>query len=130
MFAVTIAGGQLMAVPDVCNTPTPAGPVPTPYPNTAMPAMGTPPVENVMIGGSPALNLSSEIPMTNGDQGGTAGGVASGTFMQAAKFTQGSQKVMIGGNPAVRLSSPTSHNNNNAIGAVLAPSQTVVMIMS
>ncbi|MDR5826369.1 DUF4150 domain-containing protein [Caballeronia sp. LP006] len=130
MFAVTIGGGQLMAEPDVCQTPTPAGPVPTPYPNIAMPTMGTPPAETVLIGGSPALNLSAEIPMTNGDQGGVAGGVSSGMIMGPAKFTQGSEKVMIAGSPAVRLTTPTSQNQNNAMGAVLAPSQTVVMIMS
>ncbi|SDV47150.1 DUF4150 domain-containing protein [Chitinasiproducens palmae] len=130
MFAVTIGGGQLMATPDVCQMPTPTGPVPVPYPNIAMPTMGTPPAETVLVSGAPALNLQSEIPMTNGDQAGPLGGVTSGTIMGPAKFTQGSQKVMIGGSPAVRLTTPTSQNQNNAMGAVLVPSQAVVMIMS
>jgi hypothetical protein len=130
MFAVTIGGGQVMSELDVCQTPTPGGPVPMVYPNIAMPPMGTPPSEKVMMGGSPALNMGSEIPMTNGDQAGASMGVGSGTIMQAAKFSQGSQKVIISGNPAVRLTTPTTQNNNNAMGLVLAPSQTTVMIMS
>ncbi|MDR5837112.1 DUF4150 domain-containing protein [Caballeronia sp. LZ034LL] len=130
MFAVTIMGGELMAEPDVCLTPTPAGPVPTPYPNLAMPMMGVPPAETVLVCGAPALNMGSEIPLTNGDQGGVSGGVMSGLIMGPARFDEGSTKVLIGGNLAVRLTTPTSHNQNNAIGAVLVPSQTVVLIMS
>lgn len=130
MFAVTLAGGQLLADPDVCNLPTPAGPVPTPYPNIGVPSMGSPAADKVLISGSPSLNMGSEISITNGDQAGATGGVASGVIMGTAKFTQGSEKVMIAGNPAVRLTSPTSQNQNNAVGVVLAPSQTVVMIMS
>lgn len=130
MFAVTIAAGEMMAEPDVCQVPTPAGPVPTPFPNIAMPMMGTPPAETVLICGAPALNLSSEIPLTNGDQAGVAGGVASGMIMGPARFTEGSMKVMVAGSPAVRLTSPTTQNQNNAMGAVLVPSQPVVMIMS
>jgi hypothetical protein len=130
MFAVTIGGGQLMAMPDVCLTPTPAGPVPMPYPNMASPSLGAPPAEKVLISGAPALNMNAEIPMTEGDQAGTNGGVTCGMMSGPAKFTEGSTKVMIAGSPAVRLTTPTSQNQNNAVGAVLAPSQTVVMIMS
>jgi hypothetical protein len=130
MFAVTIGGGQLMAEPDTCNTPTPAGPVPTPYPNLADPTLGTPPVENVLIGGTPSLNLDAEISLTNGDQAGVTGGVESAMIMGPAKFTEGSVTVMIGGSPAVRLTTPTSQNQNNAMGVVLVPSQSIVMIMS
>lgn len=130
MFAVTIGGGLCMAQPDVCQTPTPGGNVPIPYPNLASPELGTPPAATVLVSGMPALTMSSQIPLTNGDQAGAAGGVASGMIMGPAVFTQGSSKVLIAGNPAVRLTTPTAHNQNNAVGAVLAPSQTVVMIMS
>ena len=33
--ATTVAGGMCNGMPDTCNTPTPAGPVPVPYPNVA-----------------------------------------------------------------------------------------------
>lgn len=54
----------------------------------------------------------------------------SGLIMEPARFDAGSTQVLIGGNLAVRLTTPTSHNQNNAISAVLVPSQTVVLISS
>lgn len=130
VYAVSLGGGLCMSPVDVCMMPTPAGPIPTPYPNTGSPSMGVPPVANVLIAGSPALNMSSKIPLTNGDEAGTAGGVQSGMIMGPVDFIQGSSKVLIGGSPAVRLTSQTMQNQNNAVGTVLAPSQTVVMVMS
>lgn len=132
MFAVTLAGGQCMAnAPDVCQVPSPAGPVPTPFPNIGMPPMGNSPTTKVLVSGMPALTKASKIPMTNGDQAGTAGGgVVSGKIMGEVEFVMGSTKVKFEGNPAVRLSAPTKHNAGNTIGQVLAPSQSKVMIMS
>lgn len=130
MFALSIAGGQCLAGTDVCNVPSPAGPVPTPFPNSGMPQLGTPPSTKVLVCGMPALNKSAKIPLTNGDQAGTAGGVTSGTIMGQVEFTKGSAKVRIDGSPAVRLGDATKHNNGNAPGAILAPSQTKVMVMS
>jgi len=130
MFALTLAGGQCMATPDVCNVPTPAGPVPTPFPNIGMPPMGTPPTAKLLVSGMPALTKASKIPLTNGDQVGTAGGVVSGMVMGQVEFVVGSAKVKFEGNPAVRLSTPTKQNGGNAMGSVLAPSQSKVMIMS
>ncbi|WP_218243279.1 DUF4150 domain-containing protein [Comamonas fluminis] len=130
MFAVTIAGGQCMAMPDVCKVPTPVGTVPTPFPNIAMPPQATNTTTKVLVAGSPAVTKASQIPMTNGDQAGSAGGVISGKIMGKAEFTQGSSKVNLQGKPAVRLSAPTKQNEGNAFGAVMAPSQSKVMIMS
>lgn len=130
MFAVTKQGGQCMAMPDVCNTPTPAGPVPIPYPNLGMPTMGNPATLKVMIGGMPALTKASEISMSSGDEPGVSGGVVSGKNMGPVKFMMGSLTVKFEGNPAVRLSDPTQHNDGNTVGLVLAPSQSVVMVMS
>ena len=132
MFALTKAGGLCVAVPDVCKTPTPAGPVPIPYPNVANPAQADPIVQKVKIDGSAALNLNSKIKTSNGNQAGSMGGVVSNKIMGEASFTMGSQKVSIGGAPAVKLSSPTAQNGSpaNAVGLVLAPSQTMMMIMS
>ncbi|MFH1984878.1 MAG: PAAR-like domain-containing protein [Pseudomonadota bacterium] len=118
-------------MPDVCQTPSPGGPVPVPYPNTAMPQMGNPATTKVMINGMPALTKASKIQPTNGDQGGSAGGgVVSGKMMGPAEFIQGSTKVSLEGNPAVFMGNPTKHNDGNAVGSNLAPSQNKVMIMS
>lgn len=132
MFALTKAGGQCLAMPDVCKTPTPAGPIPIPYPNISSPAQADPTVNKVLIDGSPALNLNSKIKMSNGDEAGSAGGVVSNKISGETQFTMGSQKVFIGGSPAVKLSSPTAQNGApaNAVGAALAPSQTIFMILT
>ena len=79
MFVCTIAAGQAMAMPDTCKTPAPpAPPVPIPYPNFAMTQMASPASTKVLIGGSPALMKTSEIPLTSGDEPGVAGGVGLG----------------------------------------------------
>ena len=131
MFAVTKQAGQCMAMPDVCNTPIPpAGPVPIPYPNIAMPMMGNPATTKVMISGMPALTKSSKLTMSNGNQAGVNGGVVSGKIMGPAEFIMGSRKVKLEGNPAVRMGDTTKQNDGNAVGAVLVPSQVKVMIMS
>ena len=131
MFAVTLQGGQCLAMPDVCQVPAPpAPPIPTPFPNVAMPMIGNPAATKVFIAGTPALHKGSKIPQTDGNQPGVIGGVISGTIMGQAEFLVGSMTVKLQGNPAVRLGDLTKHNNGNAFGAVLAPSQTVVMIMS
>lgn len=133
MFMLTNAGAQAIAtVPDVCKVPSPAGPVPTPFPNIAMSSTANPVVQNVLVTGMPALNLGSTIMMSNGDQAGVTGGVSSNVIMGSAKFTIGSTKVMVGGKPAVRLNAMTSQNQNNTIGqaCVPPPGQTKVMVMS
>ncbi|MDR6739163.1 hypothetical protein J2X56_001149 [Herbaspirillum sp. 1173] len=130
MFAVTKQAGQAMAMPDVCKTPIPpAGPIPIPYPNIAMPMMGNPATLKVSISGMPALTKASKIPMSNGDQPGVAGGVASSKIMGPCEFVLASFKVKLEGNPAVRLTATTKQNDGNTVGAVLVPSQAKVMIM-
>jgi len=131
MFAVTKQNGQCMAMPDVCKTPAPpAPPIPIPYPNIGMPMMGNPATLKVLVCGMPALTKASKITITNGDQAGVAGGVASSKIMGPAEFVMASMKVKLEGNPAVRLGDMTKQNDGNAVGSVVAPSQAKVMIMS
>jgi hypothetical protein len=131
MFAVTKQNGQCMAMPDVCKTPAPpAPPIPIPYPNLAMPMMGNPCTTKVLIGGMPVLTKASKIPMSSGDEAGVAGGVVSGANMGEVAFVSFSMAVKLEGNPVVKLGDATKHNGGNGVGAVLAPSQAVVMIMS
>ena len=131
MFAATKAGGQLMAMPDVCQTPAPPGPpVPIPYPNIGMPPTANPVTTKVLIGGMPALTKASKIQPTNGDQAGVNQGVVSGKIMGPAEIIMGSTKVKLEGNPAVFMGNPTKQNDGNAVGSIIQPSQNKVMIMS
>jgi len=130
MYCCTTQKGTVISPADVCNVPTPAGPVPTPFPNTGMTAQGNPACQKVLVAGSPALNKGSSIAQTNGDQAGAAGGVSSGQIMGEAKFSMGSATVKLEGSPAVKLTNPTTQNANNCVGSCLVPSQEKVMIMS
>jgi hypothetical protein len=133
MFMLNIGGAVCMAtVPDVCLTPAAPSPVPVPYPNIATTDMADPGsiVENVLVVGMPAMNQASTILLSNGDQGGTAGGgVACAEIMGETAFVTGSPTVMVGGPPGVRLTCLTTQNSNNTIGLVSAPSQTVVLLL-
>lgn len=131
MFAVTRQGGQCMGMPDTCLTPAPpAAPVPIPYPNMASPTLATATTTKVLVSGMPALTTASTISLSSGDEAGSAGGVASGTCMGEMRFITGSRTVKLQGRFAARLGDTTRHNGGNTVGSVLAPSQTVVMIVS
>jgi len=134
MYMLTNGGAVANSTaPDVCKTPSPAGPLPIPYPNVAETSMADPGglVPEVTITGMPAMNLMSKIMLSNGDQAGAAGGVVSGKIMGEMAFTLGSVTVMVGGKPAVRVTSPTIHNGTpaNTIGMVSAPCQTFVLVL-
>ncbi len=130
MFANSQMMGTDTGFPDVCLTPTPAGPVPVPYPNIAMGMMGVPPVAKVLFGGTPAHNLSTVVPMTNGDNAGVATGVASGSVMGPSRHLTGSFTTLVGGMPATRMTSMSLQNSTNCPGARIAPSQTKVLILA
>jgi hypothetical protein len=133
MFMLNIGGAMALAtVPDVCLTPAVPSPIPVPYPNIGTTDMADPGgiVENILVCGMPAMNMSSTILLTNGDQAGTAGGgVACAEIMGEVAFVTGAMTIMVGGPPGVRLTSLTTQNANNTIGLVSAPSQTVVMLL-
>lgn len=130
MFANTQMGGMDTGFPDVCLTPSPAGPVPTPYPNIAAGPMGVKAVYKVLFMCAPAHNLGTTIPMTNGDNAGVATGVASGTVMGPSRHLTGAFTCLVGGMPASRVTSMSLQNSTNCPGARLAPSQTKVLILS
>jgi len=134
MFQITMADAQNMAMPDVCLTPSPGGPVPMPYPNIAMSSTATPDTVamKILVDGTPALTLMSEIPLSTGDEAGTNMGTVSGEIMGASAYIEGSEVLMLNGEPSVRLSSPTGQNGEtmNAEGACIVPSQEIMMVMS
>ena len=122
--------GQDIGFPDVCLTPTPAGPVPIPYPNIAMGPMAVPNCTNVVIMCTPAHNLGTTIPMTNGDNAGVNMGVASGTVMGPSRHTTGAFTVLFQGMPASRLTSMSLQNSTNCPGVRVVPSQTLVLLLA
>lgn len=130
MFANCQMMGTDMGFPDVCLTPAGPAVVPIPYPNIAMGAMGVPAAYTVLFGGAPAHNLSTMVPLTNGDNAGVAMGVASGMVMGPSRHLTGSFTVLVGGMPATRLTSMSLQNGTNCPGVRLAPSQTTVLLLA
>jgi len=130
MFANTQMGGMDMGFPDVCLTPAGPAVVPIPYPNIAAGPMGVPAAYKVLFMGTPAHNLSTVVPLTNGDNAGLATGVASGTVMGPGRHLTGAFTVLVGGMPATRMTSMSLQNNTNCPGARLVPSQTKVVLLA
>ena len=129
MFALTLKGGLCMSTPpDVCQTPTPGGPVPTPYVNIFQCSMVTPDTacSKVFIDGAPALHVKSATMLSNGDAPGVNGGTASGKFIGKGEFTQGSQKVSLEGKAAVSQGASTKHNQGNTTGMCCTAGQAKV----
>ena len=133
MFANCQMGGTNMAMPDVCKTPVGPAIVPIPYPNISQGAMAMPNTAamKVLIAGGFGHTVGTQIPMSNGDQPGVAGGVISGCIMGPTKFLMGSTATFFGGKPAARLTSMTGQNGSsmNVPGATIAPSQTKVLVL-
>lgn len=129
--ASTTMSGICLAAPDVCETPTPAGPVPIPYANVAQMAVAVATSTKVFAKNMPAVTLKAKIPVSSGDEAGGAGGVVSATTVGEASFKQGSTKVLVEGAPWVHLTSMTGQNGTNAnapAGQVVAPSQATVFV--
>ena len=135
MFAVTTKmGGTATAFPDTCKTPAPpAPPIPTPYPNLGQFAQANPGTcsKKVKILNQPVVHLQSQIPMTSGDEAGSAGGVVSGTIKGPAMPKRGSAKVKVEGIAVVFHTCTTAHNGvsaNAPMGIHDSPSQTKVFV--
>jgi hypothetical protein len=123
-------GGVDTGFPDVCLTPSPAGPVPIPYPNIALGPTSIPSQGKVFYMFTPAHNLATVCPLSNGDNAGVAMGVASGTVMGPRRHLLPSFTTLVGGMPATRLTSVGIQNNTNCPGARIAPSQGKVILLA
>jgi hypothetical protein len=111
-------GISTATLPDVCKTPSPAGPVPIPYPNVAMSsdlANGTTTVK--ADGGNMCANYGSEFSRSTGDEPGTGGGVTSGKFIKEATWISYSFDVKLEGKGACRLTDKMFHNHQNTVNA-------------
>jgi hypothetical protein len=132
MFANTQMMGMDTGFPDVCLTPAPPAPspVPIPYPNIGAGPMGVPPVPTILYMATPAHNMSTTIPMSNGDNAGVATGVAAGTVMGPVRHVTAAFTVLLKGMPATRMTSVAIQNSTNCPGARVVPSQVKVLILA
>lgn len=123
--------GMHFAFPDVCMVPTPAGPIPTPFPNIALTPTAIPSQVKVLAMCMPVHNLMTITPLSNGDNAGVALGVASGMVMGPGSAMMGSTNVLVGGPPVAKLTMPTKQNglSPNAVGMTVTPSQVKVMAL-
>lgn len=115
------SSGRSVAFPDVCLCPPtpPAGPVPTPLPNTVVAGDLDGGAESVLINGNPAGTKKSSFMKSTGNEVSrpTGGGVMSTAVQGRAKFGFGhSFNVFFEGQPAVRHMDPLTHNHGPGAG--------------
>lgn len=110
------SGAMSLVFPDVCNTPTPGGPVPIPYPNLAQSTNVASGSKKVKIQGQMATIKGCNYSISTGDEAGSVGGVASGKIKGKAEFVLYSFDVKIEGKNACRMGDMMTHNDKNAIG--------------
>jgi hypothetical protein len=130
MFANTQMMGTDMGFPDVCLTPSPAGPVPIPYPNISMGPTAIPGQVKVFNFFTPAHNMATTTPLTNGDNAGLATGVASGIVMGPSRHLTASFTLLVGGTPATKMTSVAIQNSTNCPGCRIVPSQATVLLLA
>jgi hypothetical protein len=110
------SGGMSMVFPDVCNTPSAAGPIPIPYPNIGKASDTSNGPRSIKVDGSMAMVEGAEYRSTSGDEAGTVGGVMSGVNRGPAEFMTCSFNVKFEGKGACRLGDALFHNRKNAMG--------------
>jgi hypothetical protein len=109
------SAGKAIAFPDVClcPPPAPAGPIPTPLPNTVQAADLDGGAPSVLVEGNPVGKRSSFFKKSTGNEvaQSTGGGVVSHVVQGKAHFQSYSMNVMIEGEEAVRHADLLTHNH-------------------
>ena len=125
----TAAGGVCVAVPDVCQTPTPPPPgntVPVPYPNIGTLSEGNMDglSETVKCQGNWVVTKDSSIKDSTGDEAGSSHPTTKGKV----EFATASETVKCDdGKGVVRMFDTTTQNDSNAVGTVLGGVPTVLV---
>jgi hypothetical protein len=108
------SGGISPSFPDVCKTPSPAGPIPIPYPNIAKSGDTAKGTKKVKCDGNPVCVEDSNFSTSVGDEAGTAGGgVASNKTKGKAEFVNFSFDVKFEGKGVARALDLMLHNDKN-----------------
>ena len=110
------SGGMSIVFPDVCKTPSPAGPIPIPYPNIGKSADTSKGPSTVKSDGEMPMVKGAQYSMTSGDEPGSAGGVMSSSTKGPAEFMMYSFDVKFEGNNVCRMGDPMFHNKKNIMG--------------
>ena len=110
------SGGMSPVFPDVCKTPTPAGPVPIPYPNIGQSSNTSSGPTTVTTDGQMPMTKDAKYMMSSGDEACSAGGVISGKVKGTCEFMMYSFDVKFEGKNVCRLGDPLLHNDKNAMG--------------
>jgi hypothetical protein len=131
------SSGITVAFPDVCKTPSPAGPIPIPYPNIAKSSDTASGTTKVKCDGNPTCVKDSNFKMSTGDEAGSAGGgVASNKIKGKAEFILFSMDVKFEGKNVCRALDTMLHNDKNTppfplvqgpVVAVAKPKQTCII---
>ena len=108
------SGGTTIAFPDICKTPSPAGPIPIPYPNIAKSSDTAKGSKKVKCDGNPICLKDSNFSMSTGDEAGSAGGgVVSNKNKGKAEFVNFSFDVKVEGKNVARAFDLMLHNDKN-----------------
>jgi hypothetical protein len=110
------SGGQSPIFPDVCKTPTPAGPVPIPYPNIGKASDTSSGPTTVTTDGQMPMTQDAKYMMSAGDEAGSATGVMSSKIKGACEYMMYSFDVKFEGKNVCRLGDPLFHNEKNGMG--------------
>ncbi len=107
---------SVAAFPDVCMSPPgpPVGPLPLPYPNTAMATDLADGTKTVKAGGNPIMTQASSISKTSGDEAATSsfGAAVVTGQIQGKAFPQSfSPNVKVEGKAVVRSLDLLTHNH-------------------
>ncbi|MFO0949493.1 MAG: DUF4150 domain-containing protein [Planctomycetota bacterium] len=115
------SNGMVIVFPDVCKTPSPAGPVPIPYPNIAQSADVTDTATTVLADGQKIAIKTSVFSKSSGDEPGTAGGVVSSVNRGKAKFVNYSFDVKAEGQNVPRKLDPMIQNGGGSYNTPPSP---------
>lgn len=110
------SGGMSIVFPDVCKTPTPAGPIPIPYPNIGKAGDTSNGTKKVKVDGKMAMVKGAKYSTTTGDEPGSVGGIVSSSTKGPAEYMLYSFDVKMEGKNACRLGDPLFHNKKNIVG--------------
>ena len=115
------------AFPDTCLTwiPPSPSPVPVTYPDIGLGPTAIPSQPKFLVLGMPVHNMTTQKPISNGDNVGLGLGMASGTVMGPVSPAAGSTCLTACGPPATGMANPTKQNgvSPNALGMTLSLSQ-------
>lgn len=107
------SSGITPCFPDICKTPTPAGPIPIPYPNIARSSDTDKGAKKVKTDGKPVAIKTSNFKTSIGDEPGTVKGLASSKTKGKAEFINYSFDTKIEGKNVPRAFDMMLHNDKN-----------------